>query len=253
MNDRSHSVASVDLWVQNANSSRNSNDYQHGRDQQSQQSYQEQYDPQHGNRYSGSSGGGVPPEYGGDQQNYDDWQGQGGSQQEIHFDNSLPDIQLLAHFCSQAHPPNGNSEEDLMVADESWDPVRDWLRTHSAEDVYAAAGQRDETGKTAIHIACQNAPPDDIIDVFLSIASDVIQWPDQFGWLAIHYACAYGASGNVIKGLAEAYPESKTTVDRKGRTPLHFALGTNNPHTAAVIVILSSTGAAEYEDDNGML
>jgi hypothetical protein len=64
---------------------------------------------------------------------------------------------------------------------------------------------------------------------------------------------AYGADTEVIKSLAEAFPESKTTIDRKGRTPLHFALGTANSNSAAVVVLLSSTGAASYVDDNGML
>ena len=53
--------------------------------------------------------------------------------------------------------------------------------------------------------------------------------------------------------MAEAFAESKTTIDRKGRTPLHFALGNSTSNTPAVVVLLSSTGAASYADDNGML
>jgi ankyrin repeat protein len=127
------------------------------------------------------------------------------------------------------------------------------MRNHTAEEVRAAAEQRDDAGKTALHFACQNAPPPDVIDVFLSIAVNIVQWPDSFGWLPIHYACAFGADTQVIKSLAEAFPESKTTVDRKGRTPLHFALGTSNSNSSAVVVLLSSMGAASYADDNGML
>lgn len=89
--------------------------------------------------------------------------------------------------------------------------------------------------------------------MFMSVAADIVQWPDSFGWLPIHYACAYGADTAVIQALADAFPESKTTVDSKGRTPLHFALGTSNSNSPAVVVLLSSTGAASYPDDNGML
>jgi ankyrin repeat protein len=124
---------------------------------------------------------------------------------------------------------------------------------HDADQVRAAAEQRDDAGKTALHFACQNVPPKDVIDVFLSVANDIVQWPDSFGWLPIHYACAYGADTTVIKSLADAFPESKTKEDRKGRTPLHFALGTANSNSPAVVVLLSSTGAASYADDNGML
>jgi hypothetical protein len=218
-----------------------------GGDQQ--QYYQDQYGPNDGT---------VPPQYDGQQQSYYENEGY-----EVPMDGQepyinagvpdIPDIQMLAQLCAQAHPPSDTTEEALLLADESWDAVRDWMRRHSAEEVHAAAGQRDEAGKTALHFACQSAPPVDVVEVFLSIASDVVQWPDQFGWLPIHYACAYGSSAEVIKGLAEAYPESKTTVDRKGRTPLHFAVGNNNPNASAVVMILSSTGAASYADDNGML
>lgn len=166
---------------------------------------------------------------------------------------TMHDILLLAHFCALAHPPYSQSDNDKLEADASWNEVRNWLRTHTATEVTIAASQRDESGKTALHMACQNSPPDDVIDVILTIAGEMAQWPDSFGWLPIHYACAYAASSHVIKSLAEIYPESKTLVDRKGRTPLHFALGTTNAHSADVVMILSNTGAASYPDDNGML
>jgi hypothetical protein len=171
----------------------------------------------------------------------------------VGYSESVPDILLLNQFCANATPPADTTDEARTEADASWEPVREWMRNHTAEEVRAAAEQRDDAGKTALHFACQNAPPPDVIDVFLSIAVSIVQWPDSFGWLPIHYACAFGADTEVIKSLAEAFPESKTTVDRKGRTPLHFALGTSNSNSPAVVVLLSSMGAASYADDNGML
>ncbi len=54
--------------------------------------------------------------------------------------------------------------------------------------------------------------------------------------------------------LAEQYPESKTSVDKRKRTPLHFALGhTERPANVATVVLLSGTGAALMADENGML
>jgi len=159
--------------------------------------------------------------------------------------SNIPDILLLNHLCANA------SEKKP----ETWEQVREWLRTHQAEEVRQAAEQRGDSNMTALHFACRNGPPPDVIDVFLSIAVDTVQWPDSFGWLPIHYACACGASIDVIQSLAEAYPESKTTVDRRGRTPLHFALGnaSDKPASPAIVALLSSTGAASYADDNGML
>lgn len=169
-------------------------------------------------------------------------------------EDSVPDIQMLNLHCARAFPPKNGSPEAKEEAAASWEPVREWLRTRSAEEVRAAAEQRGDSAMTALHFACRNAPPTDVIDVFLSIAEDTVQWPDSFGWLPIHYACACGAETEVIKQLAEAFPESKTTVDRRGRTPLHFALGNSSkPVAPDVVVLLSSTGAAGYADDNGML
>ena len=165
--------------------------------------------------------------------------------------DAVPDLMMLNLLCARAKAPK-ESEESLVEAEKSWAPVRDWLSSHNADEVRAAAEQRGESGLTALHFAARHDPPLDVIDVLLSIAQDTVQWPDSFGWLPIHYACASGSDTAVIKTLADAYPESKTTVDRRGRTPLHFALG-DKPASPDVIFLLSSSGAAQYPDEIGML
>ena len=165
--------------------------------------------------------------------------------------SSIPDIMMLNILCARAKAPK-DTEQSRVEAQMSWQPVREWLAAHNAETVRAAAEQRGESGLTALHFACRNVPPLDVVDVFLSIAADTVQWPDSFGWLPIHYACASGSDSAVIHALAEHYPESKTTTDRRGRTPLHFALG-DKPASPDVIVLLSSSGAASYPDEIGML
>lgn len=159
-------------------------------------------------------------------------------------------------LCAQAFPPRNTTEEARYQSDMSWEPVREWLRTHSLQEVRHAAQQRGDSNMTALHFACRNGSVIDVIDVIISAASETVQWPDAFGWLPIHYACACGAETAVIKILAEEFTESKITVDRRGRTPLHFALGNQNPDqlaTPAVVAILSSTGAASIADEHGML
>jgi hypothetical protein len=168
------------------------------------------------------------------------------------IETAIPDILFLSHYCAHTiKPPIDSSAQAQAEADALWEPVRDWLLCHPLEEIRAGVEQTDEAGKTALHCACQNTPPSDVIDVFLSAASDVVQKPDNFGWLPIHSASAYGASEQVIQRLAEAFPASKTTVDAKGRTPLHLSLGLNP--CSAVVALLSSTGAARCLDDNGML
>jgi hypothetical protein len=183
---------------------------------------------------------------------YDDDQD---SQTETDY-STTPDIMLLNDYCANAHSPSYLPEEAEHEAEPSWELVREWLRTHSAGEVRSGAEQRGDSAMTALHFACRNSPATDVINVLLSVAIDTSEWKDSFGWLPIHYACACGADAQAIKSLAEAFPESKTTVDRRGRTPLHFALGNSNPDSAvspAIVVLLSSTGAATYPDDNGML
>jgi hypothetical protein len=102
---------------------------------------------------------------------------------------------LLNLLCARAKAPrDGNATGEARAdADASWQPVREWLGTRTAEEVRAACEHRGESGLTALHFACRNVPPIDVIDVFLSIAADTVQWPDSFGWLPIHYAAAAGA------------------------------------------------------------
>ncbi|KAL7556480.1 hypothetical protein ACA910_003113 [Epithemia clementina (nom. ined.)] len=164
---------------------------------------------------------------------------------------SVPDVMVLNVLCAQAKAPK-ETEDSIAEAEESWQAVREWLSSHDAETVRMAAEQRGESGLTALHFACRNVPPLDVIDVFLSIAADTVQWPDSFGWLPVHYACASGSDTAVIQALTESFPESKTTTDRRRRTPLHFALG-EKPASPDVIFLLSSTGAASYPDEIGML
>lgn len=57
----------------------------------------------------------------------------------------------------------------------------------------------------------------------------------------LHYACAYGASEEALYVLTDAYDEAITTMDRLGRTPLHFALSNagRKAAPAAVRLLLS--------------
>lgn len=57
----------------------------------------------------------------------------------------------------------------------------------------------------------------------------------------MHYACAFGASEEVLYVLTEAYPDAITARDSRQRTPLHFALSNAGRRTvpAAVRLLLS--------------
>lgn len=111
--------------------------------------------------------------------------------QVVTEEDDVPDLMLLNVYCARAKAPK-ETDASKEEAEKSWQPVREWLSSHNAEQVRAAAEQRGESGLTALHFACRNVPPLDVIDVLLAIASVTVRWPDSFGWLPAHYACASG-------------------------------------------------------------
>lgn len=156
--------------------------------------------------------------------------------------NNEQELSTLQRLCDNASTP------------ESWDAVRDWLRTHSAADAQAAAERRGDYDTAPLHLACRNDPPADVIEMLLMASQDMVRAADSFGWLPLHYACANDASEEVLTLLVAEFPDSTTSVDKRKRTPLHFALGrTERPADRRVVVLLSGTGAALFPDENGML
>jgi len=164
---------------------------------------------------------------------------------------------------------NNDSEVLRCEEEESWEHVRDWLRNHNEEEIRRAVEIRDDQNRTALHLACRNRPPIDIIIAMVSMddndnsssndpTNTVIALQDSFGWLPLHNASAHLAHQDVIKLLTDKYPQGKKTIDNRGRTPLHLVSGngariSKMSATHAVVAILSSSGAASCPDFNGML
>jgi hypothetical protein len=71
----------------------------------------------------------------------------------------------------------------------------------------------------------------------------------------LHYACAFGASEEVLYVLTDAYAEAIQTKDRRQRTPLHFALSNAGRRTvpAAVRLLLSLNKEIVNSIDGGPL
>lgn len=102
----------------------------------------------------------------------------------------------------------------------------------------------DKRGRTPLHFALGNVenPPTPKL-VKLLAGGESTKWPDENEMLPIHYACAYGATVEVLMVLIHAWEESMTKTDSKGRTPLHFAMGNadreNSPSVVKVLLDLS--------------
>eukprot|EP00578_Thalassiosira_sp_NH16_P023365 CAMPEP_0181096198 /NCGR_PEP_ID=MMETSP1071-20121207/10906_1 /TAXON_ID=35127 /ORGANISM="Thalassiosira sp., Strain NH16" /LENGTH=846 /DNA_ID=CAMNT_0023178593 /DNA_START=103 /DNA_END=2643 /DNA_ORIENTATION=+ len=149
-----------------------------------------------------------------------------------------------------------DSVVDYEDPNECWDHVRTWLQEHSVEETKGAVELKGEFDTTALHVACRNRPPADVVDIMLMASPEMIFWADSFGWLPLHYACANGADIEVADILLDAYPDSKLTTDKRGRTPLHFALGNvENPPTPSLVKLLAgkSGESVKWPDENAML
>jgi hypothetical protein len=72
---------------------------------------------------------------------------------------------------------------------ELWDHVRQWLRTRDLAETRAAVEYKGEFDTTALHVACRNHPPVDVVEVMLRAAPDMIFWADSFGWLPVRFRC----------------------------------------------------------------
>jgi ankyrin repeat protein len=111
----------------------------------------------------------------------------------------------------------------------AWEKIRQWLKAHPSKQSRRAAVMdiRGEYNVTAIHVVCRHGhPPMDIFDQLLEAAGpEACQCPDTLEWLPLHYACGALAPTVVLDKIAQCYPPARAKQDKRGRTPLHFALG----------------------------
>ena len=142
----------------------------------------------------------------------------------------------------------------VAKSDDDWDDIRHWLASNPIDVKKRAAEFLGDLETTALHVVCKHGPPLDVIQDLLLVAPETVEWIDAFVWVPLHYASANGASPEVLRALTEAYPPSKVAVDKRGRTPLHFAVGTMERQASKEAVeILSDSGAARCADENGSL
>eukprot|EP00580_Thalassiosira_gravida_P013621 CAMPEP_0201681822 /NCGR_PEP_ID=MMETSP0494-20130426/51307_1 /ASSEMBLY_ACC=CAM_ASM_000839 /TAXON_ID=420259 /ORGANISM="Thalassiosira gravida, Strain GMp14c1" /LENGTH=904 /DNA_ID=CAMNT_0048165575 /DNA_START=19 /DNA_END=2733 /DNA_ORIENTATION=- len=91
--------------------------------------------------------------------------------------------------------------------------------------------------------------------VTLLADSGAAELEDEGGMLPLHYASAYGTTGEVLEVLLENYPESITKRENKGRNALHLAMVNAHRKSSPMVVgFLLEKNAAEikdsYDDDH---
>ena len=144
------------------------------------------------------------------------------------------DLSTLHKLCT---PVSGTSAPN-------WERIEEWLDNEYPDVTKKAAEYAGEQYETRVlHVVCRHKPPVVIIEKLLRASEQTVEWPDAFGWLPLHYAAGNGASVEVLRTLINRFPGSKVKVDKRQRTPLHFAVGSvDHPVTTEVVEILSDSG-----------
>jgi Ankyrin repeats (3 copies) len=89
-----------------------------------------------------------------------------------------------------------------------------------------ASRQKDHNGRIPLHYACKDQKNSETSTRLLIRAyPEGAMVADDSGFLALHVACRYGQSLNVIRMLIRASPESLHMQTKKGSTPLACAQG----------------------------
>jgi hypothetical protein len=86
---------------------------------------------------------------------------------------------------------------------------------------------QDNQNRTPLHFyaTCNTDQPEVMTrKVRLLCDNGAAELSDRGGMLPMHYAAAYGTNANVLKVLADAFPESLSTKDNKGKTPMHLTM-----------------------------
>ena len=147
------------------------------------------------------------------------------------------DATPLHLMCKLHHPPVDVISDIVEAAPEivSWKDTHGWLPLHHAcanganpdvmrilVDVYPQGKlSQDNQKRTPIHFYATRTSDNPTFmteNALMLTDSGAAELTDKGGMLPMHYACAYGTDTVVLQVLAEAYPESLTARENKGRT-----------------------------------
>jgi hypothetical protein len=104
-----------------------------------------------------------------------------------------------------------------------------------------------------IHQACRLGAPLALVELLHAVYPPGIAAPDPYsGALALHYACRFQASQNVVAALARHYPAGARVQDHRGRMPLHLACISDAPAGVMYALLKAHPAAVSNRDEKGM-
>ena len=116
-------------------------------------------------------------------------------------------------------------------------------KSHSDDpDTTAVTRPRSLEGETSlIHEACRSRVDIKHIIFLLesSVERDALLQQDKFGWVPLHYVCAFSAENKELISLViKESPEAVYIKDSFGRYPLHIACDNHDTHASVVKMLL---------------
>mmetsp|Transcript_6150 Transcript_6150/g.10426 ORF Transcript_6150/g.10426 Transcript_6150/m.10426 type:complete len:853 (-) Transcript_6150:113-2671(-) len=97
----------------------------------------------------------------------------------------------------------------------------------------------DKRMRTPLHFALAHTDrPANVTTVILLSETGAALYADENGMLPLHYACAYGVGEDVLRVLTDNHIQTIIATDKRGRTPIHFAMGNADREASPGVVNL---------------
>lgn len=167
---------------------------------------------------------------------------------------------------------SGSHQFKSLIEYEDWDTIRSKLSKENDPTgtwAHKRCTKIYHQNKTALHLACQHHPPDDILLSILNANPSAASVPSQpHGELPLHFATGFhrhdrhdrhhaaaghnlNASLGVIQHLVTAYPASIAARTTYGVTPLHQACTFRAPYEVIRVMVEAFPEALHVEDEQG--
>ena len=137
-----------------------------------------------------------------------------------------------------------------LIENKQWSEAIQRLKQHPDEagrkiflpysaSTYDHDDEDEQTGFTALHLACQHQPPVEFVNTLVHVHEPAVQAKGPEGSLPLHVACSAGASSDVVARLLITYPSATRCKDAQGQLPLHVAVrfGAHEDVLMALIVV----------------
>lgn len=122
---------------------------------------------------------------------------------------------------------NIKSEPDIMrlIAQRDWESIEICCEDlpEKAEKGIELLIHGEKHRCLPLHAVCIFKPPRTTVDALVNVNRDAVTRKGHLDLLPIHIACRHGASIDIVRILAEAYPPGLNSIDSYGNLPIHYA------------------------------